>query len=429
MTGAGAVLVAYGLAGRLVGPLVPALLRHRAKRGKEDPHRYREKLGIPGLTRPDGRVVWLHAVSLGEARATLPVIDRLLARDSALSVLLTTGTVSAATTIAPLLPDRARHQFAPVDTPSAIGRFLDHWRPQAVILVESELWPGWITALARRGIPTALINAQMSERSFRRWRAARPVAARLLRSLAAIAPRGPGEAQKYRALGATRLIDGGNIKAASPPLPIDAEGLAALTGQIGARPVWLFASSHPGEDEITLQAHARLAAEWPDVLTILAPRHVERAAAIADLARDRGWALARRSLDDPVTDRVAVYLADRLGEMGVLIAAAQVVAVGGSFRDGIGGHTPLEPALLGKPVLFGPHMDKPREAADALIAAGGAEAVTGADPLAQAVAQHLRDPDGARATGAKARAAAQAQAQVLDRILADLAPMLPASAP
>ncbi len=407
------------------GPLIGLYLRRRRARGKEDPARFGERFGVAGRARPPGPLVWIHAASVGESVSVLPLIDRLLARRADLSALVTTGTVTSARLMAERLPPRALHQFVPIDRPDAVARFLDHWRPDLALWTESEFWPNLMTETARRGIPRVLVNARMSAGSFARWRRFPGLIAPLLAGFDLCLAQNEAEAARLRALGARRVEAPGNLKAAAPPLPVDAAALEAMRAALGARPRWLAASTHPGEEEIVAEAHRALAARRPDLLTIVAPRHPERGPALAEMFAAAGLAVARRGAGEAPEPGTAVYLADTLGELGLFYRLADVVLIGGSLVPH-GGHNLLEPARLDCALLHGPHMTNFADNADAFAEAGAAETVAAAAALARAVATLLDDADERRRRAEAGARIARAGARALDRIEAALAPYLDA---
>ena len=416
-------LALYRLATRLGGPLFELALQRRARQAREDPARLAERRGRASAPRPAGALVWLHAASVGEALAVLPLLDALLGARPALQALLTTGTVTSARLMAERLPPRARHQFVPLDRPAAWRAFLDHWQPQLALLVESELWPNLILESRRRGVPLALINARISARSQRRWQRLPKVAAELLSALELCLAQSETDRERFGALGAPAVVATGNLKSVAAPLPAPAAALAALQDRIGARPVWLAASSHPSEDQLLLDAHRILLRDRTDLLTIVAPRHPERGAALAAWLRDQGVTVACRSLGALPDRACTLYLADTLGELGLFYRLAMVAFVGKSLVAG-GGQNPLEAARLGCPVLFGPHMTNFAEAAAALLRAGAAREVADGGALAAAVAGLLADPAARARMAERALAAAAGEADVLRATLAALAPLL-----
>ena len=386
----------WHLTASLMAPLLRANLRWRLGRGKEEAGRLPEREGF-SAARPPGRLIWLHAASVGESLAILPLLDALAARDPALTLLVTTGTVTSARLLPERLPEALRgrviHRYAPLDVPAWVARFLQGWRPDAVAFVESELWPNTLAACRAHGIPTALLNARISDRSFRRWRRFAPgVIRRLLGGFALIIPRSAEDAARLARLGALSLAPPGDLKLAAAPLPADTARLAELRAAIGTRPVFLAAGTHPGEDEQVLAAARAL-----DVLTILVPRHPERGAAIAAMAE----AAPRRSLG-ALPGPGNVHVADTMGELGLFYRVASCAFIGGSLVPH-GGQNPLEAARLGCPLIFGPHMGNFRDATAGLLAVGGARQVADAAALAATVADMLTRPDAALAMASAAR--------------------------
>ncbi len=392
-------------------------LRRRLGRGKEDPARWRERLGEPGQRRPPGALAWLHAVSVGEAVSALTLAAALRAARPDVALLLTTGTVTSAALVAQRAPQGLLHQFVPVDLPGAVGRFLDHWRPDLALWFESELWPLLLTRTRRR-CPLILVNGRMSPRSFTAWQRARWLARYLLGGFAErFAQSGP-DAERLAAVAGGPVHAAGNLKRAAPPVACDADLLAALQPTMADRPVWLAASTHPGEEAIAVQIHAALAPRYPDLLTLIVPRHPERGAALA-----AEFGLPRRSAGAPVPP-AGLYLADTLGELGLWYRLAPVVFVGGSLTPR-GGQNPLEAARLGAAVIAGPDMTNQADAAEALDAAGALVRVADADGLLRAVEELLSDPVRRRRLAAAARAAAAADDGVVDALLAAVARYLP----
>jgi 3-deoxy-D-manno-octulosonic-acid transferase len=407
----------------LATPLIAVYLGRRRRAGKEDPERFPERLGVAGAARPDGMLVWVHGASVGEALAALPLIERILESRDALHVLVTTGTVTSARLMAERLPPRAQHQYAPIDRPDAVRGFLDHWRPDLALWNESEFWPNLLTEIQALGIPMILVNGRMSDRSYRRWKLMRGVIRPLLDGFALCLAQSEQDAKRLRDLGAGAVHAIGNLKSAASPLPVDQAALDDLRDAVASRPLWLAASTHPGEETIAAASHCALAADHPGLLTIIAPRHPERGPTIAAGLRETGLTVALRSAGEPIDRSVDVYIADTLGELGLFYRLAPVAFVGGSLVAH-GGQNLLEPARLGCAVIHGPHMANFAAFTAAFAAAQGAIEVADGAGLTAALGELLGDPDQRRRRGAAARAVAEAEAGVLDRIEAALAPYL-----
>jgi 3-deoxy-D-manno-octulosonic-acid transferase len=422
-------LAAYRALTALIGPLLPLYLAGRRARGKEDSARFGERLGRPGAARPAGPLAWMHAASVGEAVSLLSLIDRLSRERPTLNILVTTGTVTSARLLESRLPaDQARHQFVPVDRPLYVRRFLDHWRPDLAIWVESELWPNLVAATQARGIPTVLLNGRMSQGSYERWQRWPGLITPLLGRFALCLAQDEAQATRLNELGARGASTVGNLKSAAAALPADAPELARLGGEIDARQRWLAANTHPGEEDAAAVVHRRLQARHPDLLTIIAPRHPVRAAEIATTLRSQGLTVARRSQGEAITPDIAVYLADTLGEMGLFYRLADIAFIGGSLTP-MGGHNPLEAALLGCAILHGSDMSNCIATVAELTAAGGAISVGSVDALAAALDRLLSDPAERRRRGKAAGAVAARDNGVLDNVLSRLAPLLDTIAP
>jgi 3-deoxy-D-manno-octulosonic-acid transferase len=343
---------AWSVAGALLTPFLPLFLRWRLARGKELPDRVREKMGYASRPRPDGALVWFHAASVGEVISLLPLVQKCLALRSDLHVLLTTGTVTAAQTVAQRLMDaRVIHQFMPLDVPRWGRRFLRHWRPQAAVFTESELWPTMIGLCHARNISVALVNGRMSDRSFRRWRRMPGVARAMLERFAWVCPRSPEDAARLSALGASTILPSGDLKRAAALLPVDEAELAYLQTCLAGRPIWLAASTHIGEEQAIIDAARRLSDDMPGLLTIIVPRHPERGADVAALA----GSAPRRQLGQVPQRQDRLWVADTLGELGLFFRLASCVFMGNSLLGCKGGgHNPYEPARLGCAVATGP---------------------------------------------------------------------------
>jgi 3-deoxy-D-manno-octulosonic-acid transferase len=415
-------LLGWRLAARLMTPFTRLLLSQRAARGKEDRARMGERLGIAGLARPEGRLIWIHGASVGESLSALPLIEKLLDAGN-MRVLVTSGTVTSAAILAARLPAGAIHQYVPLDTPRAVARFLDHWKPDAGLFVESDLWPNLIQGAAARGVRLALINARISARSARRWRLARKSVAALLGAFDVVLAQDGEIAERLRGLGARDVRVVGSLKADAPPLAVDETALAAMNRQIGGRPVLLAAQTHPGEDETVLPAHDMLRARFPDLLTILVPRHPERGGDIAMLCGSRPH--ARRSENTLIAPDTAIYVADTLGEMGLFYRLAPFCFLGGTLVP-MGGHNPLEPAVLHCAVLAGPHTANARTAFEAVLGAQGFGRVGASADIAREAARLIADPAAARAAGEAAARGAATLSGAVERSVAVLRTLLDA---
>jgi len=399
----------YAAATTLAPPLLRRMLRQRVAAGKEIAARLAEREGISLLPRPDGKLIWVHAASVGETMSVLPVLHALAGQAS---ILLTTGTITSAKLAETRLPAGAIHQFVPLDVPAWVARFLTHWRPDVAVFLESELWPNILSGCDAANIPRLLINARMSDTSARNWRRLPGMAHALLGGFKTVLAQSAGDAAKFRALGVDAQ-EWGNLKFFAAPLPVDEAALAAFRAQIPG-PCWLAASTHPGEEEICASAHNILLAKFPNLTTIIAPRHPERGAAVSALCNNA----PRRSQNQPPIPG-QIYIADTLGELGLFFRTTAFAFIGNSLT-GFGGHNIIEPALLARPVLSGPHLENFQEAAALLREAGMLVDVTDATTLAAAVAAWLETPPNGTAAAACFAGTAQLPLRAAGLIMAQL---------
>ncbi len=416
--------LAYRAATGLLAPVLPLYAAHRRRRGREDPVRLPERQGIAGAARPDGPLVWFHGASIGETASVLPLIDRIAAMRPDAAVLATSATRAAAALLARRLPPGAIHQYYPMDRTAWVRRFLRHWRPDLALWIESELWPNMLRELRAHSVPAALLNARMSPSSFERWRRFPRFARRVLDSFEVTLAQDAEHAARFRRLGADPVRIPGNLKYAAPPLGADEAALETMLDAVADRPVWLAASTHPGEEAQVAYAHRALRHSHAGVLTLLAPRHPERGDEIETLlAAKNGLAVARRSRGELPGAATGVYLIDTLDELGLFYRVAEAVFVGGSLVPH-GGQNPLEPARLGAALAHGPAMFNFTEIAAELAAAGGALQVADRDGLVAAIGMLLSDSEARRTQAARAAAVASARSGVLDEVLGALSPLL-----
>ena len=419
--GPGLTLGLYCAASTAGGAVLRRYLDRRTRIGKEDPERVGERFGMPSRARPSGPLVWLHAASVGESISFLPLVETIGERWPRLGQLITTGTVTSARLMADRLPAGAIHQFAPVDRPGWVGAFLDHWRPDLAIRIESELWPATIDALDARSIPALLVNGRMSRRSFRNWRRLPGLARRLLRTFALCLAQTDDDAARFRTLGARDVRCLGNLKLAAPELPCDAAAFDLLAEKCAGRPVWLGASTHEGEEARLAAVHAAIRARLPEALLILVPRHPERGPEIASTLRAAGHAVALRSAKEAPDSEI--YVADGLGELGLFYRLAGVGFVGGSLVPR-GGQNLLEPARLDCAILHGPHMANFEEIAAEMDRAGGSIRVETDDALGNAVASLLSDESMRSRSCDAAAEVARGKARILGAVVDEIAPYL-----
>lgn len=377
-------------------PLLYAWLKRRATRGKENAARMAERFGHSSTPRPAGKLIWLHAASVGEAQSVLTLVRALLKAEEQLHLLITTGTVTSATLVAQQKLPRTIHQFVPIDTYAAVKRFLNHWRPDLALWVESELWPQLLWQAQARSIPMLLINARMSAKSFSSWQRWPRTITSLLAGFTAIYAGSPEDAERLRLLGASQVRDIGNLKFDAANLPEDAALLSLMQQTLKGRTVWLAASTHANEEQLIASAHKQLKETFPQLLTIIVPRHAARGDAIAAELRTNGMHVAQRSKGEPILRNTSIYLADTMGELGSFYRLCPVVFLGGSLIAH-GGHNPLEPARLDCAIITGPHTHNFNTIMQRMVLAQAIRVLPGKDQLTQTVQELLQSPSAQQA--------------------------------
>ena len=358
----------YRLASTLLLPILPFLLRNRIKRCKEDEIRYTEKLATITRVRPVGNLLWVHAASVGEAQSALILIKCCLEKYRNLNILVTTGTVTSATLMEKQLPKGAFHQYMPLDHPRYVKKFLTYWRPDIIFWMESELWPNMLHDIKRRGIPAYLINARMSKKSFMSWKKFRVLVHSMLSTFDTIFCQTEHDAQLFRSLGAPQTIVFGNLKYSANKLEYNQDDKESLLAAISNRPIWLYASTHDPEEEIACKVHNELKKDFPDLLTIIVPRHPERRNDIRDKCLYYNQKIILRGQNQNLPDsETEIYIADTLGELGLFYSITDITCIGRTFsNDGGGGHNPIEPAQLDCAIIYGPNVQNLQEIFDEL---------------------------------------------------------------
>lgn len=405
-------------------PLIATVLSRRMKAGKEDPTRIGERQGTPSRVRPAGTLLWVHVASVGEALSMLPVINLFLMKNPDSHVMITSVTRTAATLLDQRLPDRAFHQYLPVDRPKWVRRFLDHWNPDIVLWAESELWPFMMGELGKRRLPVALLNARMSEKSFRNWSRAPALAQKILSAFTVILTQTEKDREYFMALGGRSIVVSDNIKYCAKPLPCDKSEFERLKHAIGTRPTWIYASTHKGEEELALTVHKTLSAKFPDLLTIVAPRHPERSNEIGQFYKAQKINIARRGHDCRPDKDTEIFLVDTLGELGLFYRLASIACIGRSFSDdGGGGHNPIEPALLGCAVLHGPSVQNLQEIYDQMDKNGAALQIDQKNDLAPTLEKLLSCPEEQESLQQAAQTFAEAKSHILDHVVEELEPL------
>ena len=385
------LLPIYNIATLIIRPFLPAYMRSRIKKGREDWRRKPERYGTPAHPRPEGPLIWMHGASVGETMMALPVIKELLERDPKLHILVTSGTVTSAEMLNKRLPDRAFHQYAPVDIPQLVLKFLAHWRPDTCIWLESDLWPNMIRLAKKRGAKMVLLNARLSEKSRKGWAKYPQTAQKIFSCFDLILPADQATASSISQFCGRDIEVFGNLKSIAPPLNVDHDHYMSFKDSIGERPVWCAASTHKGEDEIIIKAHQEILKTHPKALLILVPRHPERADDITRLIEESD--LSYQPLNAPIKTKTQIMLIDKMGEMGLAYRLSSVVFVAGSLLPTLAGHNPLEPARLNNAVLSGPYVSSFDDLYKNMSSAGGVSILNETDAASLATAITLRLSD------------------------------------
>lgn len=410
---------AYRSLAYLATPVLRLLLKRRTANGKEDPDRVRERTGIASVERPDGSLLWIHGASVGELTAVLPLVQELTNRRLADAMLVTTGTVTSARLAEERLPPSAIHQFIPLDHPGWVRGFYDHWRPNLALWLESEFWPNLLSEARRREIKVILLNARVTERSLRRWQLFPGLSRSVMAAFDLCLAADGEQADRLKLLGASNVRVTGNLKDASPPLPLDEREQRALRAAVNGRKVWLAASTHPGEEEAAAHVHEELREEIPGLLTIITPRHPERGGGIVQKLNARGLACARRSLAETVSDDTDVYIVDTLGELGLMYRLVPVTFIGGSLVPH-GGHNLAEAARLDCAIVCGPHLHNFEGISRRLAEVSALTTVNDPESLATEVGMLLRDHEMTEKRAAAAKRVTREDAAAGERVLADI---------
>ncbi len=410
-----------------VAPFLPFYLKKRIKKGKEDWRRVYERYGYSALKRPDGKCIWIHAASVGEAQSALILVKRILDLSDNLFVLITSGTVTSANLLSQRLPKRAYHQYVPLDHVPWVNRFLTHWRPNICLWIESELWPNMIFKASRFGRELVLVNGRMSDASFKKWSRLKPLAKSMFKKFSLCLTQDGQQKERFEALGCTKVMTTDNLKWAAAPLEYDHEELKVLKKQIGNRPFWVAASTHPGEEYICAQVHQKLRKEYPDLLTIIVPRHPERGDSLAEDLK--GFRLVRRSQDEGIMELTEVYLADTLGEIGLFFKLAPIVFIGGSMvkredESLIGGHNPIEPAHFNCAILHGEDMSNNLKVIADFHEKEACLQVRDMNDLSKKVKMLLDNKSGRQTLARHAKTLATKKMAVIDDVMEQLMPYL-----
>ncbi|ENN92664.1 lipid IV(A) 3-deoxy-D-manno-octulosonic acid transferase [Bartonella schoenbuchensis] len=410
----------YRIVGSCSRPIVPFYLFCRTMCGKEERGRQNERLGKSHKVRPQSPLIWFHAASIGETLSLFPLINYILSLK--INVLLTTSTVTSSTLVKKHFGDRLIHQYAPLDLESAVCRFISNWKPDLVLTCESEIWPLRIKTLAKMRIPQILVNARMSEHSFKAWQKRLPLAKHIFKHIDMVICQSQKDVAYYHALGVKSVALSGNLKTDVVPI-VNQSLVTRYCNAIGNRPVWAAISTHEGEEKIVFEVHKILKNYWPDLLTIVVPRHPERSEDVIKACSDKGLHFVRRSRHAVPDANTDILLGDTIGEVGLFLRLSKVAFIGKSLC-GYGGHNPLELALLGVAILTGPHVANFRDIFEHFLSRDAAFVVEDTAQLALQVQKLLKDEILRQEMANKAYEIATDMAGALERTLKLLDPFL-----
>ena len=402
------------------------LLKWRCRIGKESPSRHKEKKGLIDKARPQGKILWIHGASVGEAQSALILIEHILKQTPHINILVTTGTLTSAKLMGKNLPQEAFHQFYPLDHPKWVLRFLDHWQPNAVLWMESELWPNMLHQIRERDIPTALINARMSPKSFRSWKFFSSFAQNMLRTFDKILCQTDADKQSFDSLGAQCTITTDNLKYSSQPLSFNENDLIELKQACVGRRLWLYASTHDGEEQIAHDIHKKLKTYFPDILSIIVPRHPERRDEIQKNCVSYGLKTTFRGQEKNLPDRDDdIYVADTLGELGLFYKLSPIACIGRSLsNDGGGGHNPIEAAQMDCAIVHGQHVQNLQQIYDEMNDQGAAQSVKTPDELFNMLKALFENADKLLELQERALAFSKQKTGVIDRVMKEIEPIL-----
>lgn len=335
--------------------VISRYIKKRMQNGKEDAKRFNERQGRPAIKRPEGKLIWFHGASVGESLSMLPLINKLLEQYPDAHIMVTTGTVTSADLMGKRLPERAFHQYVPIDNPKFVSRFLRHWQPDLVLWFESDLWPALLSGIKRRNIPMILVNGRISNKSFKRWQQFDFISKELLGCFSFCLGQSEEDAYRLRELGAKDSMCLGNLKYAGINPPVDMEKKAEISAQIGNRPLWVVSSTHHDEELKIGKFLKRVIEKIPGLITIIAPRHPVRGVEIQERLNELGFKTALRSKNEKINQETDIYIADTIGEVGIWYDMASIVFIGGSLIPH-GGQNFIEPSRFRDAVIVGPHM-------------------------------------------------------------------------
>ena len=409
----------YQLISLLIYPFIRILLILRIFKGKEDLSRYKEKLGIASVKRPTGKLIWFHAASIGEFNAILPVIQGIDQKYPAINILLTTVTLTSANIAKNNLPHKVISQFMPFDCINIVNKFISYWQPNLVIWTESELWPNMIN-MAHKQCPLLLINARISLKSFSRWSLVRKFANFVLSKFSLILAQSQETKIFFEKLGIKDVLCLGNLKYMAANFVFEENELVKIKNQLKNRIVVMAASTHPGEEEIFAITHINLKKQYPQLLTIIAPRHPNRIEDVKNILSNLNVAI--RSKKEKITPSTDILLVDTIGEFGLFFRLSEVVCIGGSWKKIA--HSFIEAAKLKNLIIFGPNMNNSREVANEFLANKAAIFAQNQQEIEKILECYIKNPDDFDIFKNHGEQLVDKMSQVKEKILIKIAPYI-----
>ncbi len=382
-------------------PLILTYYKIRKLKGKEDSFRFRERQGLPSIERPDGKLVWVHCASVGEVLSALPIVNSLKRKTDA-NFLITTGTVTSYQIVKNSILDQTYHQYMPIDLDRYNKRFLEFWKPDLVLWFESELWPNILLLLQDMNIKHLIINARMSEKSFKKWKYLPATAKKILSGFDLCVAQSKADLLRFKFFDVKNVIELGNIKYFSPRLDVNEESLNIFSKYFNGKTVWLAASTHEGEESIVAELHVNLSKKIPNLLTVIAPRHPNRRKSIEWMLKNKKLKFASRSKDNFINSEIDIFLADSIGEMGLWYSLCKVVLLGKSII-GEGGQNPIEPSLFGCAVVCGEKIENFSEVVNDLTVVEGIIQTSSIDDIQDKLFMLLKNVKYATAVGVRAK--------------------------
>jgi len=373
----------------LISPVLWIWIRYRLIVGKEHSHRIKERFGYPTIVRPNNAIIWLHGASVGEVKTLFPLVDRIRNNYPDSYILITSATRTSAELIYKKNLPNTYHQYLPLDIPKAVNSFVDYWKPNMLIITESEIWPNLLTSVKSKNIPIALINGRFSQKSIKSWSLFKNTAQIIFNYFDLIISADINTDNFLRGVIGDKVQHLGNLKSNTSQLEVNKIKYKKLKKQIGNRRVWCAASTHKGEEKFIINAHKKLKSKFPNLMLIMALRHPERAKNV--IRKIDSMSVARHSCEEIITKKTDIYLIDTIGDMGLAYSLSEITLVCGSLIKGLKGHNPLEPANFSNAILTGNYFNSFHDIYMSMINLKAAAKISSVDKIEKDVSELLSD--------------------------------------